>query len=101
MKSFKLILAAAFFSIVGLMINSCGPSRPAILKQNPAYAEYVSGYTSGMISRKGTIRIELADVVGGDTRNWIKKVQSFVNTTDNNPIIVGNNHIGLESQILS
>ena len=43
----------------------------------------------------------MGDVVGGDTRNWIKKVQSFVNTTDNNPIIVGNNHIGLESQILS
>jgi hypothetical protein len=43
----------------------------------------------------------LGDVVGGDTRNGIKKVQSFVNSTASNPIIVGNNHIGLESQILS
>ena len=44
-------------------INSCGPTRPEIIKVNPEFSEYISGYTSGMVYRKDAIRIELASEV--------------------------------------
>ena len=42
------------------LITACAPSRPEIFKINPAYGKYVSAYTSGMINRKSTIRVELS-----------------------------------------
>lgn len=68
MKKLNTIYILIFSVVFGLIINSCGPTKPTILKQNPAYAEYISGYTSGMVSRKDKIRIELSDFVG-DTAN--------------------------------
>lgn len=68
MKQLNAIFTIILVLVFGLIINSCGPTKPTILKQNPAYAEYISGYTSGMLSRKDKIRIELSDFVG-DTVN--------------------------------
>ncbi len=56
-----LALSAVFVSLFWL--NSCGPTQPEILKIDPAYSEYISGYTSGMIYRRDAIRIELANGV--------------------------------------
>lgn len=36
-------------------------TKPTIVPVNPAFGEYISGYTSGMVSRKTNIRIELAE----------------------------------------
>lgn len=43
-----------------LFLDSCSFSRPRINEVNPAFGQYISAYTSGMISRRSTIRIELA-----------------------------------------
>lgn len=40
------------------IVSGCG-SKPKIIQMDPAFGEYVSGYTSGMITRKSNIRIEL------------------------------------------
>ncbi len=44
-----------------IILASCNHSRQKIIKVDPAYARYVSGYTSGNISRRHHIRIELAE----------------------------------------
>lgn len=50
------------FGLVALVIlNACGPSKPKMISVDPKFSRYVSGYTSGMISRKSTIRVQLAD----------------------------------------
>lgn len=46
-----------------LIFQSCH-NKKTIRKINPEFAKYVSGYTSGMISRGQTVRIELADQYG-------------------------------------
>lgn len=46
-----------FYLLVAMACNS----KPVIFKVDPAYGKYVSAYTSGMITRKGAIRIELAE----------------------------------------
>ncbi len=48
-------------ALAGLFLwNACSPGRAKVNKANPAFAKYISGFTSGMVSRNGTIRIELA-----------------------------------------
>lgn len=42
-----------------LLFNSCLNIRPKIIKPDPAFAKYISAYSSGMLSRKTRIRIEL------------------------------------------
>ncbi|MCW3072480.1 MAG: hypothetical protein JWO44_2370 [Bacteroidetes bacterium] len=50
--------------IAGLLFASaCFNSKPRINKPDPAFTKYISGYTSGMVSRKSSIRIELAHSV--------------------------------------
>lgn len=68
MKTYKLYLASFAIGSLLAILFSCGPTRPTILKPNMAYAKYVAGYTSGMISRQGTIKIELADFIDEDTK---------------------------------
>jgi len=47
-----------------ITLYSCLNTSPRIAKPNPAFVKYISGYSSGMISRNSTIRIELAHPVG-------------------------------------
>lgn len=42
------------------LIEACSPFKPKATEINPQFGQYISGFTSGMISRKSTIRIELA-----------------------------------------
>jgi uncharacterized protein YfaS (alpha-2-macroglobulin family) len=56
-KFWRYSAAALFYLLVAL---ACKPSKPTIFKVDPAYGKYVSAYTSGMITRQGTIRIELS-----------------------------------------
>lgn len=48
---------------VSLLLTACFNSRPKINQPNPAFVKYISGYTSGMISRRAPIRIELSNSV--------------------------------------
>src|SRR3989338_1071897 len=54
------VLIATLFWLAG-----CGSTQPEIIKVDPAYSEYVSGYTSGIISRQNAIRKELVEGVPG------------------------------------
>ncbi|MBI5540819.1 MAG: hypothetical protein HY951_12215 [Bacteroidia bacterium] len=60
MKTKKYLLITAVVVIAMVLIYSTISSRPQIIKTNPAFVKYISAFTSGMISRKSTIRIELA-----------------------------------------
>lgn len=46
-----------------LLLVSCGSGKPEIIKVDPAFREYVAGYTSGMVSREAGIRVQLEDTV--------------------------------------
>ena len=61
MKIQRIILHSLLF-VLGLTFWGCS-SSPEIIKIDPAYGEYISGYSSGMITRKSNIRIELAENV--------------------------------------
>jgi len=58
----KRIFLQSLLIVLGLTFSGCG-SRPEIIKIDPAYGAYISGYTSGMVTRKSNIRIELAESV--------------------------------------
>lgn len=61
MKIQRIILHSLLL-VLGLTFWGCS-SSPEIIKIDPAYGEYISGYSSGMITRKSNIRIELAEGV--------------------------------------
>ncbi len=49
-----------------LLIFACGPSKSKIIKVDPAFSAYVSGYTSGMVSKSSPIRIELTNALSNE-----------------------------------
>lgn len=62
MKRFLLLLLLTLSALATFTcFNACSFSRPRINEVNPAFGQYISAYTSGMISRKTTVRIELAE----------------------------------------
>lgn len=67
-KSLFLIYAQAVTLLcILLMLSACFNSRPTVNNTNPAFAKYISGFTSGMVPRNSSIRIELAQ--GANTIN--------------------------------
>ncbi len=60
MKSKTSIIALTSIALFVLILSSCYHFKTKINEVNPAFGQYISGYTSGMVSRKTTIRIELA-----------------------------------------
>lgn len=60
MKSSILKFALAISSL-SLLLFACGPSNPEFIQVDPAFREYISGYTSGMVNRGQSIRVELND----------------------------------------
>lgn len=62
-------------STLTLILSSCFFSRPGINEVNPAFGQYISAYTSGMVSRKTTVRIELAE--GYYSSHPLKNVPAF------------------------
>ncbi len=57
-KNKAFLLTLLLLGIV--LMQSCFNSKPKIKAVNPAFMQYISGYTSGMLSRVAPIRIELA-----------------------------------------
>ncbi len=57
------ILLKSMIALLCAVFSGCGPSRPKIIKVDPAFGEYVSGYTAGMVTRKSNIRIELSQTL--------------------------------------
>ncbi len=54
--------------VCNIILFACGPTSPEIIKIDPAFSKYVKGYTSGMISRNESIRLELE----GDSLHLLK-----------------------------
>jgi len=59
MKRNTLLLISASIALALYIVSSCGSSKTEIIKVDPAFREYVSGYSSGMIERKDVIEVEL------------------------------------------
>ena len=77
-KSTSGISFAILFFLVCLILSilaSCSETSPEIIKVDPHYREYVSGYTSGMVERDDHIRIELVDPIPEDLTN--KQLQKY------------------------
>jgi alpha-2-macroglobulin len=51
-----------FAAAITLVFAGCGTGKPEIVKVNPAYGKYVSAYTSGMVTRQSSVRIELKSI---------------------------------------
>jgi uncharacterized protein YfaS (alpha-2-macroglobulin family) len=60
MKTNQRISLSIFALTLILLASACMHPRPKINKPNPAFVKYISGFTSGMVPRQTTIRIELA-----------------------------------------
>ncbi len=71
MKSTKIFLSLLLIVSSILFFQSCGSKQDVIIV-DPAFREYVSAYTSGMISREAPIRIEL-------TKSVYEKIQTAMN----------------------
>lgn len=58
----KISLKTSIFLLFStlFLLNGCFNLKPKINPVNPEFGKYISGFTSGMVSRKTTIRIELA-----------------------------------------
>lgn len=60
MKRKTLFLAFLTIITIVVLLSSCFHFKTEINEVNPAFGQYISAYTSGMVSRKTSIRIELA-----------------------------------------
>ncbi|HEY1040776.1 MAG TPA: MG2 domain-containing protein, partial [Bacteroidia bacterium] len=60
-KGFFILVLAAIVSSVTLI--SCYSFKPKIKEINPAFGKHISGYTSGMVTRRTNLRIELSSPV--------------------------------------
>ncbi len=63
-------LAFFILSLILCILAACSSTKTEIINVDPAYREYVSGYSSGMVSRGDVIRVELVDSI---SRNISKK----------------------------
>ena len=67
-----------FISILFLLITSCNNSgNSEIIQVDPKYAEFITAYTSGVISNKSEIIIELKNELSDDEINKINANQLF------------------------
>jgi alpha-2-macroglobulin len=53
-------IARSLVIVLTILGCACSHFKPKVTDINPQFGQYISGFTSGMISRKSTIRIELA-----------------------------------------
>lgn len=63
MKRFSFPLVFFLVCLIVCILAACGNSSPEIIKVDPHYREYVSGYTSGMVDRDDAIRLELKNPI--------------------------------------
>lgn len=75
----KRITFPVIYFPIGLILcilSACSTTSSEIITVDPEYREYISGYSSGMLSRNETIRIELVDPIPNNIKG--KKLQKLV-----------------------
>lgn len=63
MKRFSFPVVFFIVCLLVCILTACGNSSPEIIKIDPQYREYVSGYSSGMVDRDDAIQIELVNPI--------------------------------------
>jgi uncharacterized protein YfaS (alpha-2-macroglobulin family) len=81
-RSFSLALCASL--VLCLIGVGCFQGRPKIAPINPAFGKYISGFSSGMLSRKASIRIELSQGLN----ELIPSAAMTPNTSPDGPALV-------------
>lgn len=89
MKTTTSLLLILISGLVALLISGCGTGKPEIVKVDPAFGEYVSAYTSGMVSRRSPIRIELTDEVASALNKHLKDSTDLEDLFEIEPAIKG------------
>jgi alpha-2-macroglobulin len=93
MKTKFFLLSTAI--LVGMAIlHSCGYGKPELIKVDPAYGKFVSGYSSGMISRQTPIRVELSEMtlkpeLRQDDKELLKEIFRIEPAIDGEAVWVG------------
>lgn len=62
----KRITFPVVYFLIGLILcilSACGSKGTEVIKIDPEYKEYVSGYSSGMLGRNDMIRVELVNPI--------------------------------------
>ncbi len=57
----SIALKAIIVAFLAVFSQSCFQSKPKIIDVNPAFGAYIAGYTSGMVTRKTTIKVVLVN----------------------------------------
>ena len=57
----SLVRHVLLFVAILVSFTRCGDDTPEIIEINPAFGEYISAFTSGVISKESTIRIRLIE----------------------------------------
>ncbi|MBA3663220.1 MAG: hypothetical protein H0W61_03300 [Bacteroidetes bacterium] len=83
MKIKFLALSVILIFGITLFFTSCFHFKPEITAVNPVFGQYISGYTSGMVTRKTIIRIELSH--GPNEKQNIVAQSLALNTPDGTP----------------
>jgi alpha-2-macroglobulin len=72
MKTLRVIFSAL---ILLVLVPSCGSKKNEVYKVDPAYGQYIAGYSSGMMSRTNNFRVQLNDEV---LKEFDRKDKEFV-----------------------
>ncbi|MBS3914569.1 MAG: hypothetical protein KG003_08720 [Bacteroidetes bacterium] len=76
------------FSLLVIVFLTCRNRGPRIIKVDPAYYKWVSGYTGGVIGKRDPIRIELASDYKGNSQN--NNVNQHSGETDTAALVTEN-----------
>jgi alpha-2-macroglobulin len=73
------LIASSFFLLLNLL-SSCSEKTVSQHRVGPEFAEHISGYTSGIIAKNSTIKIQLAEDYSGsiDYNNPIEKKLFYI-----------------------
>ncbi len=82
MKSitFKLLSAYCLLAVTCQLLTGCFNLKPKVNQVNPAFGQFISGYTSGMVSRKSTIRIELSQSMNEKVNETYKRTMDSLSS---------------------
>ncbi|MEO5976587.1 MAG: MG2 domain-containing protein [Chryseolinea sp.] len=61
MKAANVLLTAIFIAFFGFYLTSCSEKRHPVSSINPAFGEFITSYTAGIINSGSTLRIVLAN----------------------------------------
>lgn len=73
MKKQSSIFIPFLASVVLFLLNACGAGKPEVITVDPAFSEYIAAYSSGMVTRKASIRIKLQEILPENAILSLKK----------------------------